>query len=208
MRAAVVMLAATAAGLALLANSKPGGGLQLTAPDLKTGNYSKSKPGSGWVAAITQPISAAVNTINAEVSTVENYSFSQPSYPRGIRNNNPGNIRLGDNWRGMTAEQTDPAFIQFQAPEYGIRALGKLLVNYERLHGLNTVAGIINRWAPPTENNTSAYATHVAAQLGVPVNQAIDVKAALPKLVPAIIKHENGIQPYSADTIRAGLSLI
>ena len=50
---------------------------------------------------------------------------------RGIRNNNPGNIRHGGSkWQGMSETQTDDEYIQFDDPVYGIRALAKLLKNY------------------------------------------------------------------------------
>ena len=74
--------------------------------------------------------------------------------PRGIRNNNPGNIRWGSDWKGLKKDgkQQDPSFCIFETPEYGIRALAKLLRNYQRLYGLNTPYRIISRYAPPTEN--------------------------------------------------------
>lgn len=127
---------------------------------------------------------------------------------RGIRNNNPGNIRHGrDRWQGMRDEQTDPDFIQFIAPEWGIRAMARLLLNYQALHGLRTVREIINRWAPPSENDTGAYVRHVAARLGVDPDEHIAVSDYLRPLVETIIKHENGLQPYSAATIARGLEL-
>ncbi len=63
---------------------------------------------------------------------------------RGIRNNNPGNIRKGDNWQGLAAEQTDEAFCVFRSAEYGIRALVKVLLNYEKKYGLNTVRKLLS----------------------------------------------------------------
>lgn len=59
--------------------------------------------------------------------------------PRGIRNNNPGNIRHSDQWKGLTPEQPDPDFCTFSTPEYGIRAMGVILLNYQRKHGLKTI---------------------------------------------------------------------
>jgi len=129
---------------------------------------------------------------------------------RGIRNNNPGNIRKsGVVWRGMAppAEQTDSAFIVFSAPEWGIRALAKILVNYQDLHGINTVRGIINRYAPPSENNTAAYVDAVARRVGASPDAPLDIRRVLPELIAAIIKHENGVQPYSAATITRGINL-
>lgn len=125
---------------------------------------------------------------------------------RGIRNHNPGNIRKGQDWLGSVGD--DGAFIVFSSAEYGIRALGKLLLNYERLYGLNTVEGIISRYAPSVENDTGSYVSSVASKLGVHPSESVDVKSVLPVLIRAIIKHENGVQPYSDELIGRGLGLI
>ncbi|QHJ76725.1 MAG: hypothetical protein [Bacteriophage sp.] len=131
--------------------------------------------------------------------------------PRGIRNNNPGNIRWGDDWRGLVpyAQRTDKSFCQFTAPEYGIRAMIIILRNYQRKRGLKTVADIINRWAPPVENNTLAYINSVAKSVGVKPDQAIDVmdsRVMIP-LLEAIITHENGVQPYGFDVFVKAIDL-
>jgi hypothetical protein len=85
--------------------------------------------------------------------------------PRGIRNNNPGNIdRNTTKWQGMADDQSsDPRFVVFKTPQAGIRALAKILLTYQNHDGLKTVRGIIGRWAPAVENNTSAYVAAVAA---------------------------------------------
>ena len=93
---------------------------------------------------------------------------------RGIRNNNPGNIRLGAGWQGMADEQTDHDFVVFKAPEWGIRAIAKILLSDAR-NGITNVRGIINRWAPPVENNTDAYIAAVSNQLQVNPDQYIDI---------------------------------
>lgn len=131
--------------------------------------------------------------------------------PRGIRNHNPGNIdRTGDKWQGMDADQSgDDRFVVFVAPQWGIRALVKVLLSYQRKHGIKTIRGIINRWAPPVENNTSAYVDQVAKACGVEPDDTIDIenKAVLRALVSSIIKHENGQQPYGAGVIDLGIDL-
>lgn len=126
---------------------------------------------------------------------------------RGIRNNNPGNIRHKDQWMGLTSEQPDPAFCTFIEPRYGIRALAKTLLNYQRLYGINTVRGIINRWAPPTENDTHSYVHHVAHFMGVDADETIQVKDHLLPLVSAIILHENGRNPYAEEVILEGINM-
>lgn len=131
--------------------------------------------------------------------------------PRGIRNKNPGNLdRTADKWQGMAADQSsDPRFVVFVAPHWGIRALVKVLLSYQRKHGIKTIRGIIDRWAPPIENNTSAYIDQVAKACGVDPDDTIDIenKAVLRVLVTAIIQHENGQQPYEPAIIDLGIDL-
>ncbi|EIZ0219149.1 hypothetical protein MM645_003019 [Salmonella enterica subsp. enterica serovar Newport] len=127
---------------------------------------------------------------------------------RGIRNNNPGNLEYSKTnpWVGQTGD--DGRFAKFETPEHGIRALGRNLLSYQR-QGIDTVNDIINRWAPPSDNNdTAAYIKAVCAQLGVTENQPLDVSNpdTLQALCAAIIKHENGTQPYSPDQLSTGVS--
>lgn len=127
---------------------------------------------------------------------------------RGLRNNNPGNIRKGASWDGLAPVQSDESFATFVSPEYGIRAMAKVLSNYQTLYGINTVRGIISRWAPASENDTASYIAAVAGKLGVSPDAPISVAGALPVLIPAIIAHENGLNPYSANQILAGIRLV
>jgi hypothetical protein len=127
---------------------------------------------------------------------------------RGIRNNNPGNIRHSNaHWQGMSVDQPDSSFITFNSPESGIRAMAVILLNYQRKHNLNNVQSIINRWAPPSENNTRAYVNAVAHRCGVRPDQTIDLNNSmiLGALVSAVILHENGSNPYDVDAIRRGV---
>jgi hypothetical protein len=123
---------------------------------------------------------------------------------RGIRNNNPGNIRHGDQWRGLAANQPDPAFCTFVAPVYGIRAMVKILQSYQR-RGLNTVQEIISAWAPTVENDTAAYVRSVCSRVGVGPNDPVE--PGNPELIKAIIRHENGACPYSDNTIGDAIKL-
>ena len=129
--------------------------------------------------------------------------------PRGIRNNNPGNIRHGSKWQGLSAEQGDDAFAQFDTPEFGIRALAVLLRNYEKKYGINTIRGIISRYAPSNENDTNSYSRAVAVSTGYGEDQPLDLSSdvLITNIIKAIIKHENGEQPYALATIDAGVSL-
>lgn len=131
--------------------------------------------------------------------------------PRGIRNNNPGNIRHGANWQGLNPDgrKIDPAFCVFIAPVYGIRALATVLTNYKKIHNLNTVRQIISRYAPPNENQTAAYIQSIARQLGVYPDTVIDIeeRGVLTVFIKAVIRMENGIQPYSDEIIQQGIEL-
>lgn len=91
---------------------------------------------------------------------------------RGLRNNNPGNIRHdGTCWQGERVPSTDRAFKQFTSMAYGYRAMFKLLTNYARLHGCQTIRKIISRWAPPSENDTAAYIATVSRLTGIAPDQ-------------------------------------
>ncbi|MCS4508882.1 structural protein P5 [Xylophilus ampelinus] len=131
--------------------------------------------------------------------------------PRGIRNHNPGNIdRTAERWQGMAADQSsDPRFVVFIGPVWGLRALVKVLLSYQRKYNLRTPAAIIGRWAPPVENDTGAYARQVAKALGVLPGDQIDLQdpATLACIVPAIVAHENGQQPYPETLIRQAVAL-
>jgi hypothetical protein len=127
--------------------------------------------------------------------------------PRGIRNCNPGNIRISSApWQGKITPSHDPEFETFDTPENGIRALGKIILTYYNKHKLKTVRDIIMRWAPPTENNTTAYIDAVADQLLVgPDDELVLTKDKLAALVEAIIGHENGSCPYDMATVDRGI---
>ena len=118
--------------------------------------------------------------------------------PRGIRNCNPGNIRVTkDKWQGLRTVQTDKEFFQFEEMKWGYRALIRTLQNYRKKHGCNTVADFIRRWAPSNENDTSAYIMSVCKYLGIPSVFVPDVndRETMCALAAAISKHENGVDP-------------
>lgn len=130
---------------------------------------------------------------------------SSSSLPRGIRNNNPGNIRHGDKWLGLAPTQTDKSFAQFISPEYGIRAMAKILMSYQR-RGVVTLGDIISTWAPPVENDTEAYIKHAEKALRMNRSRVI-LNHNFPELIAFIIKHENGQQPYSMLAINKGVEM-
>ena len=130
--------------------------------------------------------------------------------PRGIRNNNPGNLRCsGDPWQGLADRQGDVEFFTFESAIYGIRALARTLISYQDKHGLRTIRQIISRWAPPNENNTNAYIRAVVTEVGQDADQILDMHRFdhLLPLTKAIIRHENGQQPYTDAELTKGLVL-
>jgi len=126
--------------------------------------------------------------------------------PRGIRNNNPGNIRGSDlfKWDGEIGRD-DKDFVIFARPEDGLRALARTLRTYRNNYGIQTIKGIINRYAPPSENITSSYAQHAAKAVGVPMDAPLEAHE-YPKLMHVIVLHENGVQPYTDAQIMEGFN--
>lgn len=127
---------------------------------------------------------------------------------RGIRNNNPLNIRhSADAWEGKSANQSDISFVRFDTPEAGIRAGVKNLLSYRDRHGLNTVEGIVGRWAPPTENHTAGYTAQVSEWTGFDPRTPLDLddEEQMLSLVKAMAHKENGQVPYDDETFRRGI---
>jgi len=128
---------------------------------------------------------------------------------RGLRNNNPLNIRTGDNWQGLADEQTDPSFCVFSSPEYGLRAAAKLLLNYQSRYGCWSIQAIVNRWAPESENDTAAYVASVAKGCGVNKDELYDLSHMenMAKILRAMTIHENGSCPYDNVMLENGASM-
>lgn len=131
---------------------------------------------------------------------------------RGIRTNNPGNIRYNPNnrWQGQIGQEG--GYVVFRTPADGLRASSRVLDTYMRKHGRNTVESIFRAWAPRTENDTEAYIRFVSQGLGVRPDQPLDPNDAAQRarLLALITQQENGDQPYSAqllqETARLGMS--
>ncbi len=112
---------------------------------------------------------------------------SNKKLPRGIRNNNPLNIRRTKNakWAGMVKEQTDAAFCQFTSMVYGWRAAFMLLRKYYYAYELKTLRDIISRWAPPEDNNpTNVYIERVAEIVNADTGIIADSKLPSPDTHP------------------------
>lgn len=117
--------------------------------------------------------------------------------PLGVRQNNPGNIR----------DQSGQGYRSYPDAHAGIQGTAQNLLAYNDKHGINTVGGIITRWAPPNENDTESYIQHVEQMLGVKRDQPLNVRdpQVLNALTNAIITHENGGNPYDPQMVSAGV---
>ena len=119
--------------------------------------------------------------------------------PRGIRNNNPLNIRRSkDLWVGLRTQQTDSSFCQFESLEYGWRAAFYLLPRtYYHKYRLYTIRMIISKWAPPNENQTSKYIENVCRLTGIAPDEPIGIPSDQPERWMAVGRamaiQENGI---------------
>lgn len=128
---------------------------------------------------------------------------------RGIRNNNPGNIRNSErnDWKGEVAkaDKKDQAFEEFETMAEGVRAMMLLLQKYQRSYNLHTVKELVERWAPRNENNTAAYVRTVCKEMQMPECCGLDLtdKGTMCALVDAMCFVENGVHIDMAD-IEAG----
>lgn len=115
--------------------------------------------------------------------------------PRGIRNNNPLNIRIGNTWLGERPNPTDPAFEEFVSIEYGYRAAFCILRRYIRRYGKNTITAIVSTWAPANENNTQRYIDFVADKMQISPADIIDYgdRERMTQLVAAMQQMECGV---------------
>lgn len=113
---------------------------------------------------------------------------------RGIRNNNPLNIRVGNNWQGEVENPSDKEFEQFISLEMGLRAGFIIIRRYIEKYSCKTIKRIIERWAPPSENDTKAYISIVARHAGVDPNRQLSFEEAsiLCSIVQAMAFVETG----------------
>lgn len=126
------------------------------------------------------------------------------SAPRGIRNKNPGNLEYRGQDGATLEDHANPRFARFRTAEQGLAALASQLRRYGQ-RGIDSVRAIISTYAPSTENNTPGYTNKVAGSLGVDPNAKLNLNdpTVLQGIMGAIIKVENGRNPYSAEQIAA-----
>lgn len=122
---------------------------------------------------------------------------------RGLRNNNPGNIRLSNTRYLGEVDSTDSAFKQFKSMAYGYRAMFVLLHTYQRKHHLNTIAEMISRYAPAVENHTEKYIQAVSDWSSVPATSRITATNGdiMVPIVAAMSRVENGVFAHMPDVV-------
>lgn len=117
---------------------------------------------------------------------------------RGLRNCNPGNIRLSRvRYQGEIHPSRDSEFKQFASMGYGYRAIFVLLDSYARRHNLRTIRAMLGRYAPPSENFTESYIRFVTKASGIDADRTLDTRSArdMIAIVAAISEIENGVKP-------------
>lgn len=121
---------------------------------------------------------------------------------RGLRNNNPGNIRLsGVTYKGEVTPSQDKAFKQFQSMAFGYRAMFVVLYTYQKKHGCDTLRQMINRYAPPCENHTDSYIDSVSKGAHLSADSRITTtnKDIMVPVVAAMSRVENGVPAVMKD---------
>jgi hypothetical protein len=132
---------------------------------------------------------------------------------RGLRNNNPGNIDFhsSNKWVGQVGIEQNvpkPRFARFDKMENGVRAMCKLLQSYKKKYAADTVREVVSRYAPVHENKTDKYIENVCKWSGLMADEPFDAfdRADLRKIIPAIIRQENGVT-IQASQVEAGIVL-
>lgn len=141
-------------------------------------------------------------TTATERILTENLLYMRTQKPRGLRNNNPGNIRKnGIVYSGEVVPSKDETFKQFTTMAYGYRAIFVVLHTYARKHGINTIATMIARYAPATENHTQKYIDAVSEWSVVPATSHLTTTNAdvMVPIVAAMSRVENGVPAVMAD---------
>ena len=156
----------------------------------------------------------ALLVLIAQKRTVKNEFKSylgQANLPRGIRNNNPGNlIQSSIAWKGKIPidKNTDGHFEQFENFPFGIRAM-IIDVRNDILKGKDTLQKLITAYAPPSENNTEAYIKFMEQRTGLNRNSMLQTtQSSLNSIVKAIAEQENGKQYITDSDLNSAWSLL
>lgn len=164
--------------------------------------------GLGYLILKPKQTTANTNSQSQNQSTFNgNQSYLGTNNPRGIRNNNPGNLKISSSaWQGKIpeAQNTDGTFEQFQEYKYGVRAMTKLLINYIN-SGRNSIESILNSYS----SGSDAYKNYVSNRTGYTRNQILTAdKEILRKLVQAMAYFENGVEAVNDATFNQAYTMI
>ncbi len=143
--------------------------------------------------------------------------YMSNAQPRGVVNNNPGNIRGSSRfkWNGEVGRD-DKDFAKFESVEYGFRAMAKLITNYftgfnGKRAPIKSIQGIIYKYAPPVENESANYMNFVSKRLGVPAGVELTREkfdAILPDLIHTMSAMENGHGKFTLSQAQAGVRMV
>jgi hypothetical protein len=132
---------------------------------------------------------------------------------RAVRNNNPGNIRIGQPWKGLMPrsqmnkdQYNEGAFCVFMTPMWGFRAMAEIFHTYSR-QGKVTIRQMISAWAPPSENDTEAYIDDVANECNLSADATFDFNDSLSMthLCHSVSVHECGGWFFKEDDLFHGV---
>lgn len=182
--------------------------------------YMRKKPPAIGVPSGSQPVTDFINSLTQGVTNIttspiisNTIASLQSMIAPGTTFHNPLNIRYTTNsaknpWVGQVGfwDGTHGKFVKFDKDENGFRAAAYLLRNYAK-EGVNTLAGIINKWAPPNENDTSKYLAFVTKQLKLLTPYTPIAGSQWPLLLQAMAKMETG-KTYPLDVIKRGIALL
>ncbi len=149
-----------------------------------------------------------MQTEGVEIVVNKNYPM-----PRGMRNNNPGNIKKQNPptpWQGLADDQPDAIFVKFKEISWGIRAMARILISYQDKYGIYTIEKIINRYAPSTDDNpTDSYIAFVSQKSGLGAKLLLDFHnyADMFPVIKAMIEFEQGYEAVNDAQIDKGLVL-
>lgn len=173
----------------------------LNRPDPEVEKKLNARYGATWQAYQLQDDLSVSNRSQPEAGRSRVSYGQQANNARGLRNHNPGNLRSASNSTGK-----DGGFSTFSSDADGLAAMARQLMLYGD-RGNNTLNGIIHTYAPRSENDTRAYIDSVSGGTGFDVRQRLNLHApeTLKVLMTAMIKHENGAQPFSEDQLKSAI---
>lgn len=141
------------------------------------------------------------------ISSTVNVKDVKSEKARGLRNNNPLNIRYSKktHWLGRVYNKSDSDFEEFTSVSYGFRAAYKTLVTYKEKYNINTIEGIVYRFSPPKENDTEGIINNLENMTGLKRGHNI-MTNDYPLILQKMALMESG-KEYSIDFIKSSINL-